>query len=90
MWPYLRSSMNAESDGASGGAGLEELWINYHADRGTMRSDVRVLRDGTGTWQVNHGSNFYMPREPGFMRVWAVVRDNRGGVDWISSLLYVR
>jgi len=51
---------------------------------------VRVVRDGTGAWNDDHASNYYAPKNSGFVRVWAVVRDNRGGVDWISTLLYIR
>jgi hypothetical protein len=64
---------------------IEQLTVHYHADRGTLRSDVRVVRDGTGTWNENFAAYYYAPKEPGWARVWAVVRDNRGGSDWAST-----
>jgi hypothetical protein len=82
---------NQETDTVSPRGSLEQLNVHYHADRGKMRSDVRVLRDGTGAWNTNnYASNYYAPAEPGFVRVWVVVRDNRGGVDWMSVPLYIR
>ena len=54
-----------------------------------MRSDVRVLRDGTGQWNGNFAANYYAPKTPGFARIWAVVRDNRGGSDWVSTPIHV-
>lgn len=69
---------------------FEQLTVHYHADRGGMRSDVRVLRDGTGRWNGNFAANYYAPKEPGFARIWVIVRDNRGGVDWVSTPIWVR
>jgi hypothetical protein len=68
----------------------ERLWINYLADRGKVRSDVRELRDGTGAWNTDLGSSYYAPKDPGWVHVWAVVRDDRGGEQWISVPLLVR
>ncbi|HMJ14085.1 MAG TPA: hypothetical protein VK524_21860 [Polyangiaceae bacterium] len=82
--------VNSEVDSVSQRNLLEQLTVHYHATRGLMRSDVRVIRDGTGAWNRDYGSNYYAPKDPGFVRVWAVVRDNRGGVDWISTPLYIR
>ncbi|HEY6556450.1 MAG TPA: hypothetical protein VI072_04225 [Polyangiaceae bacterium] len=90
--PVLRDAdQNAETDTVSARGSLEQLNVHYHADRGKMRSDVRVVRDGSGRWNTdNYASNYYAPAEPGFVRVWVVVRDNRGGVDWMSVPLYIR
>jgi hypothetical protein len=90
--PLLRDDgRNAERDTVSERDVKEQLNVHYHADRGKMRSDVRVIRDGSERWNTdNYASNYYAPAEPGFARVWVVVRDNRGGVDWMSVPLYIR
>jgi hypothetical protein len=81
---------NAERDTVSTRPGVvEQLTVHYHADRGAMRSDVRVVRDGAGQWNRNFAANYYAPKTPGFARIWAVVRDNRGGSDWVSTPIHV-
>jgi hypothetical protein len=81
---------NREPDTVSMRPGVvEQLTVHYHADRGSMRSDVRVLRDGTGQWNENFVGQYYAPKEPGWARIWAIVRDNRGGSDWVSTPIWV-
>jgi hypothetical protein len=84
------AAVNAEPDTVSQRGQLEQLSVHYHADRGKMRSDVRVIRDGSGAWNPDYAANYYAPKEPGFARIWTVVRDNRGGVDWLSTPLYIQ
>ncbi|HEY6556451.1 MAG TPA: hypothetical protein VI072_04230 [Polyangiaceae bacterium] len=90
--PWLTDGgWNAEKDTVSTRKLKEQLNVHYHADRGKMRSDVRVVRDGSEQW--NNGgfaSNYYAPAEPGPARLWVVLRDNRGGVDWMSLPLWIR
>jgi hypothetical protein len=87
---FLSVPANGEEDTVSQRGAFEQLTVHYHADRGKMRSDVRVIRDGTGAWNRDYATLYYAPKDPGFARVWVVVRDNRGGVDWISTPLYIR
>lgn len=92
--PLLLPELNAEPDtialDASGREVEEALWISYFVDRGAVKSDLRLLNDGASGWNDDYSTKFYAPREPGPLRVWAVVRDNRGGMNWIRIPAYVR
>ncbi len=68
----------------------ESLWINYLVDRGSVRSDVKLLNDGVSGWNVEYEDDYFAPKEPGPVRLWAVVHDNRGGVAWVRVRGYVR
>ena len=67
----------------------EQMWINYYVDRGSLKSEVRLLNDATAGFNDDYGTEFRAPREPGPVTVWAVVHDNRGGVNWVRSELCV-
>lgn len=60
----------------------EQLWVNYYATRGEIERPVRLVNDATKGWNDQSESSWEVPREPGTVVFWAVVRDNRGGVDW--------
>ncbi len=77
---------------AAFGRDLEEsLWINYLVDRGDVRGQgVRLLNDANTGWNDDFGTDFYAPKEPGPLRIWAVVHDNRGGVNWVRVPAFVR
>jgi hypothetical protein len=79
-------ALSAESDSVSdqvfGGSYQEQMWIAYYVDHGGVKSDVRLLNDATKGWNPNYGTQLYAPKEPGPVRIWAVVHDNRGGVSW--------
>ena len=45
--------------------------------------------DGDLGW-IEHQTAWRAPREPGEVRLWAVVRDNRGGVTWTHEDVLVR
>lgn len=69
---------------ASYGTELEEgLWISYFTDRGSFSSDLRLVNDATTGWNEDQSTGFRAPSEPGPVRIWAVVRDNRGGMAWV-------
>jgi hypothetical protein len=70
----------------------ENMWINYYVDRGSVSSEVRLLADAT-TGPVaapSYGSGFHAPGTAGPVNIWAVVRDNRGGVNWARIEVCVR
>lgn len=63
----------------------EQMWINYHVDAGSVKSDARLLNDATAGFNEDFGTEIRMPSEPGPVHLWAVVRDNRGGVGWART-----
>ncbi len=73
------------------GAQLEEsLWVSYFVDRGNVSAPLRLVNDATQGWQSDYGSAILAPKDPGPLRIWAAVRDNRGGVSWTRLPAYVR
>ncbi|HEY6723351.1 MAG TPA: hypothetical protein VI197_04940 [Polyangiaceae bacterium] len=84
---------NAERDEvakiAYGRNSEEQMWIRYYANQGRMASEVRLLNDATTGWNSDYGTELRLPQEPGPLRVWAVVYDNRGGQDWVRVDAYV-
>jgi hypothetical protein len=77
-----------ESDPSSE-RGREQVWVNYYATGGKFEQEARLLYD------VNEGrlgdteAEFLRPRQPGKHKLWAVVHDNRGGVEWVEATLIV-
>lgn len=67
----------------------EQMWIRYYTDQGRMGSEVKLLNDATAGWNSDYGTELRLPQEPGPLRVWAVVYDNRGGQDWVRVDAYV-
>lgn len=69
--------------------GREQVWVNYYATGGKFEQEARILYD------VNEGrlgdtpAEFLTPRQPGKHKLWAVVHDNRGGVEWVQATLIV-
>ncbi|HEY3497629.1 MAG TPA: hypothetical protein VGK73_23185 [Polyangiaceae bacterium] len=68
----------------------EQMWINYYATRGAVKSDARLLNDATEGWNGDYGTEFFAPSTPGPVRVWAVVHDNRGGQSWVEATIQVQ
>jgi hypothetical protein len=54
-----------------------------------MEADARFAHDGDLGWR-DHRTVWRAPRAPGEVRLWAVVRDNRGGVSWAFEDVLVR
>jgi len=92
--PVLLPELNVEPNVIAQevfGRDIEEaMWISYFVDRGALRSDLRLLNDSETGWNDDYSAKFYAPREPGPLRIWAVVRDNRGGASWVRIPAYVR
>lgn len=67
----------------------ESVWVSYYADRGTI-SDNRLVNDAELGPRDEYDAVLRAPAEPGPIRIWAAVRDNRGGVSWVRLAGYVR
>jgi hypothetical protein len=51
---------------------------------------VTLANDADLGWQEDYGTSFFAPRDPGPVRIWATVRDNRGGFSWLRLVGYVK
>jgi hypothetical protein len=60
----------------------EQMWVNYHTDRGKLKFDVALVNDVVTGFNGEPSTEYIASGVPGPAHVWAVVRDNRGGVDW--------
>jgi hypothetical protein len=67
----------------------EQMWVNYYVDRGGM-SEVRLVNDSTTGWNEKYRGELHAPKDPGYVQVWAVVHDNRGGMDFTRVTLKVK
>ncbi|MEI9948980.1 MAG: hypothetical protein WDO74_08345 [Pseudomonadota bacterium] len=68
----------------------EQMWIDYYTEAGGFKSPVRLLNDATSGWNDDYGTEFYAPKAPGLVRIWAVAHDNRGGMSWSGITLKVQ
>ena len=67
----------------------EQMWVNYYVDRGGM-SEVRLVNDTSSGWNPKYRGQLRAPKAPGPLQIWAVVHDNRGGMDFARITLGVR
>jgi hypothetical protein len=67
----------------------EQLWVNYYITAGELKSSVRLVNDATRGWNEKNEAEYTAPAEPGPVRVFAVVHDNRGGVAWVEGKIIV-
>jgi len=61
----------------------EQAVVQLYATGGEFEDDVRVADDATTTWQARRED------AGGLVTFWFVVRDDRGGVSWVSRRLSV-
>ena len=67
----------------------EQAWVNYYITAGELKSSVRLVNDATQGWNEKNEAEYTAPVEPGPVRVFAVVHDNRGGVAWVEGKIIV-
>lgn len=91
--PLLNPAEDAELDAVGakyfGRNVKEQMWVSYHVNGGGVRSDIRLLNDGDTGPAEDYGTEFYAPKDPGLVTLWAVARDNRGGASWSSVELRI-
>jgi len=68
----------------------ESIWVHYFVDRGAIGSELKLINDAVAGFQKDFSTTLYSPEEPGPVRVWAVVRDNRGGTAWLRVPGFVK
>jgi len=68
----------------------EQIWVDYLLTAGKMDKDVAILFDPhTGRLSATE-DKLFAPQSAGDYLLWAVVRDNRCGADWLQVPLHVR
>jgi hypothetical protein len=78
-----QSAERAETAAILGDAApLENLWVACFTQRGRMDADARFVHDGAPDGPGISLQPGVPLREGGEVRLWAVVRDCRGGVSW--------
>lgn len=91
--PLLNPAADAELDAVGakyfGRNVKEQMWVSYHVNGGGVKSDIRLLNDGDTGPAEDYGTEFYAPKDPGYVTLWAVARDNRGGASWSSVVLNI-
>lgn len=74
--------LDEASETQSQGPYLEQMWVNYHVSSGAVDSDVKLVNDAVQGFHPEHETVVRAPKKSGPLTLWAIVRDNRGGVDW--------
>ena len=68
----------------------EEIWVDMYLTAGSIKHDATILFD-PGTGRVPNTTNQYTPPQtPGEQMLWFVVRDNRGGVNWMQVPIHAQ
>ena len=67
----------------------EQIWVNYYVDHGGI-SQVRLLHDTNSGWNPKYRGQLYAPKAPGPLQIWAVIHDNRGGMEFSRITLGVK
>jgi hypothetical protein len=67
----------------------EQAWVTYYITAGELKSSLRLVNDATRGWNEQNGTEYTAPAEPGPVRLFAVVHDNRGGVAWVEGKIIV-
>jgi hypothetical protein len=68
----------------------ERVWVDYYVTQGIVRGGARQIYDPTDGKVTNTAAAFVAPQAAGEGVLFAVVRDNRGGVGWLQVPLHVQ
>ncbi|HEX2735929.1 MAG TPA: hypothetical protein VHM70_30220 [Polyangiaceae bacterium] len=68
----------------------EQMWSNFHTDRGKFTHDVALVNDTTTGFNKKPETDYLAPSVAGPAQIWAVVRDNRAGVQWARTQVCVK
>lgn len=67
----------------------ESLWVDYYVTAGKVKNDVRIVFDPV-SGRASSEDELEPPATTGEATLWAVLHDNRGGVDWARLSLSTR
>jgi hypothetical protein len=71
-------------------APIENTWVMYHSTAGSWKAGSRMIHDPDMGFQSDYEGYWRAPKTGDReVRVWAVVRDNRGGVSWVHRDVWV-
>jgi len=71
-------------------APLENLWVSYYSTAGTWKAESKMIHDPDVGYQSEFESRWRAPKSgQREVRLYAVVRDNRGGVSWVWRDIWV-
>jgi hypothetical protein len=74
-YPYVTSEGVVETR-------TESPWVEWYAEGGAYSQTTSLYPELARTWTA--------PSEPGVVSLWMVVRDRRGGMDWLTLVATVR
>lgn len=77
--PENVAEVDPDAKGSDGEPLTETVWVNYLSDNGDFDGDIKLINDPQTGYQKEHKVMWLPPAEPGVARIWAVVRDARGG-----------
>ena len=93
VMPVIDQAASVEADEVSAATYnadfQEQIWINYYVDSGTISPAVKLVNDATKGWNPEQQADFRAAKDPGLAAVWAVVHDNRGGVEFARYTIKV-
>jgi hypothetical protein len=78
-----------EAKDGNGNVLKEQLWVAYYSTDGDFTTSLRLVNDATTGPNPDHGTKFRAPPNPGTVRLFGVVHDNRGGVAWALGKVVV-
>jgi hypothetical protein len=87
------AAASQEPDPASSAPGLEyreQVWMSYFVTGGKMESDLSILYDSRDGKIASTRNALTTRSEPGDFTLYAILRDNRGGVSWKTYPLRIR
>jgi hypothetical protein len=62
--------------------GGEILWASYYASAGTFQTPTQLVNDRATGLVDDYSGIFRAPAQPGPVRIWVTVNDQRGGAAW--------
>ncbi len=74
---------------ANGNPVKEEIWVDYYLTGGSVSAQAVILYDPSLGRLPASPTKLTAPNAPTELILWAVVRDNRGGVSWVQVPLHV-
>lgn len=70
-------------------APLENVWVMYHSTAGSWKAGSQMIHDPDIGFNASYQGYWRAPSTSQEVRVWGVVRDNRGGVTWVWRDIWV-
>lgn len=88
--PPSSQEVNQDTIAANGNVGKEQIWVDYYLTVGSIANATIVLYDPFSGAERNTGTALTGPSSATEGSLWAVVRDDRGGVSWVSVPVVAR